>query len=243
MSWPYDFRAILSTAFGSSPQPAPEVCKPQGEFAAGTIAGFQSALELTDVQTKLLKALGDALDIASGSLAESCPKNIPTQPIARLELIESQVGKINAALSNVRQPLQEFQHSLNNEQLARFAAMIGAPSAADDQRTKAARCTGATATAVDWPADQIERSIQPIDTQRDAFSRLKEALGKAAGALNAPCLTPMPVTELGRLEMTKTQLDATKDAVAAIRLAFSALAVTLSDEQKARLDSLRLSPQ
>ena len=53
-------------------------------------------------------------------LAKACPNEIPAQPVARLQLMESQIEELAMAIDIVRQPLQDFEQSLTPDQQAKL---------------------------------------------------------------------------------------------------------------------------
>jgi hypothetical protein len=90
--------------------------------------------------------------------------------------------------------------------------------------------------------DRLERVTNPMDAQRAAFDRLKEAAGKAADIVRAACPTDRPITPPGRLAAAEKWLTALLEAVKTVRPAMDAFYATLSDEQKARLYIDRVRP-
>jgi LTXXQ motif family protein len=239
-AWPFDFGSIVPATFTGPETVDAQACEPQSNLADKFLPPVDAALELTDAQAQLLDKVGDALDAAQSSLVKSCPSAIPSTPIARLQLMDSQIGQLAAGLGGVRQPLQNFQHALTDEQLARAAGMIAAPtvnSAGGGPGNAALGCGGDTSAATDRTVSLIDQTVEPDAAQRDALNTFKEALGDAARALQADCATPMPPTELGRLGMIVTHLDATRLGLASIEAALTKLRAALNDEQKARLDA------
>jgi len=242
--WPFGYQAIFTTAFAKAP-PAqdPRLCQ-QPPFDADAIVGrLRAKIAPTAAQMQLLQRLGGALGAASGYLAKSCPNEIPSQPIARLQLMESQIEELAMALDMARQPLQDFEQSLSPSQQARFAADVAPQTVADQQNAPddvTAGCGGA-ATAINWSIDQIYESVQPTDDQRDAFSDVKQAFGKAATDLEAHCPISVPPTALARLEAIEGRLDSTWRAVLSIQVALAHFEPKLSDEQKARFDAMNFA--
>src|SRR6516165_4279086 len=113
--WPFGYEVIFTTAFAKAPRQDPSLC--QASFDPSAVIGRIS--NLTADQSQLLQRLGGALGAASGYLAKSCAKEIPAQPVARLKLMESQLEELSMALNIVRQPLLEFEQSLNADQQSR----------------------------------------------------------------------------------------------------------------------------
>jgi hypothetical protein len=238
-AWQFGYQDIFTTAFAKAPADQnPRLCQPAAD--GNTIVGRLSAeLNPNPEQMQLLQKLGGALSAASGYLAKSCANEIPAQPVARLKVMGSQVEELAMAIDIARQPLQDFEQFLNDEQRARFAVMIAAPTTAErsDQSGNVTLGCGASPTAVDWSVDQIKQSVQPTDAQRDALTGLNQAFGKAASDLEAHCPTTIPPTALSRLETIQARLDATWRAELAIQVALADFETKLSDEQKDRFDA------
>ncbi len=238
VSWPFDYRAIFSAAFAEAPaHPIASQCRQQPDLTAAILRHIHDALEPTDAQMQLLQNLGGALDAASAYLAASCANEIPAQPVARLQFVESQIKKLATAADAIREPLKTFQQSLNEEQRARFAVLIAPPAS---EANRSAACSGAAA-AVDWSVDQIDRSVQPTDAQRDIVNDLKTALAKAASDLEAQCQSPLPPSAPSRLETIESRLDATRQGVASTRTALAEFETKLSEEQKNRFDAMHVA--
>jgi hypothetical protein len=86
--WPFDYQAIFTTAFAKALRQDPSLC--QASFDPSAIIGrISNEVMLTADQSQLLQRLGGALGAASGYLAKSCSKEIPAQPVARLQLMQS----------------------------------------------------------------------------------------------------------------------------------------------------------
>lgn len=240
-SWPFDYQTMILMAF-TKPEPQnTQSCEPQPDLAGRFLAPVGAVIELTQPQVQLLETLGDSLGKASRFLVESCPPEVPSTPTARLQLMDKQIGELAAALDGVRQPLQDFQHALTDEQLARFAAMIAASTANSADRRPAnliPGCGGDATSATDRAIDLIGRAVSPTTAQREALDALEAAFGKAASDLEADCSAPLPPTEFGRLEMVETRLDTARRALRSIQAGLTNFAAALSNEQRVRLDAV-----
>src|SRR5262252_7939889 len=118
--WPFDYQAIFTTAFAKAPRQDSNFC--QASFDPRVVIGrISNEVTLTADQSQLLQRLGGALGVTSGYLAKSCAKGIPAQPVARLQLVESQLQELSMALDIVRQPLLDFEQALNADQQSRLA--------------------------------------------------------------------------------------------------------------------------
>jgi hypothetical protein len=233
-SWPFGFQAIWSTAFAKTP-PAQNLDICRQPVDTGAIVGrISAAIAPSPDQTQLLQKLGGALGAASGYLAKSCPNQIPAQPTARLQLMETQIEQLSMALDIVRQPLQEFEQSLTSAQQAQFAAGNPATARAADL---ALSCGGAPAS-IDASIDQIDRSVQPTDGQRDALNSVRQTFSKAADDLASHCPTSIAPTALERLGTIESRLDSTWRATLSIQVALTGFESILSDAQRDRLDNV-----
>jgi hypothetical protein len=144
----------------------------------------------------------------------------------------------------VRPALERFYRSLSDEQKARFNAIAPAddPDAAGkDQRDLAKFCDENAPGVTDLPIDRIGQAVQPTPAQRAALDELKDASVKAAEGLKVSYPTYQTLTPTGRAEVMERRLDATLGAVKTMQPALAKFYGSLSDEQKARFNSLRLA--
>jgi hypothetical protein len=242
-AWPFGYQDIFSAAFDASPAARDARLCQQPENSNAIVDRISSEVTPTADQMRLLQRLGGAIGAASGRLAKSCPSEIPAQPTARLKLIGSQVEELSLAVDMVRQPLQDFEQSLNDEQKARLAAMIEAPAASERQRASedAVGSCGRSLVIIDRSIEQIDQSVQPTEAQRDALGDVRQGLSKAASDLEAHCPTSIPPTALGRLEAIQARLDSTWRAALAIQVTLADFETKLSDEQKGRFDTMKFA--
>ncbi len=98
-------------------------------------------------------------------------------------------------------------------------------------------CNPAAAGLFGWRADRLAELIKPTDAQRPKFDEFKAASIKAADVMRDACQADVPDTIIGRTEAMEKRMDTMLQAVRTVRPALEALYATLSDEQKARLDS------
>ncbi len=243
--WPFGYEAIFSTAFAKMPASEDQrLC--QSSLDANAIVGrIRGEIAPTADQMQSLQKLGGALGAASGFLAQACPSEIPAQPVARMQLMESQIEELAMAVDVVRQPLQDFEQSLNKQQQAQFATVAAAPAATaagqDKQSDALAQSCGGSPTAIDATIDQIDQSVQPTAAQQPALADVKAAFGKAASDLQAHCPTAVPPTALGRLESIESRLDATWRSELAIQVALANFETKLSDEQQKSFDGMNFA--
>jgi hypothetical protein len=245
--WPFGYEKIFSTAFAPAPVDRnPDLCR-QPLDANSIAERIRTETGPNPDQTERLMRLGGALGAASDYLAKSCPNEVPSQPTARLQLMESQIEKLAVAIGMAHAPLQDFEQSLTPDQLGRFAATAAATSAAaaaadahDDTGAALGSC-GVSLAVIGWSVDQIENSVQPTDEQRPALGDLQEVFEKAARDLETHCPTSVPQSPLARLETIEARLDATWRAILSIQVALANFETKLSDQQKQRFDAMNFA--
>ena len=98
-------------------------------------------------------------------------------------------------------------------------------------------CSPATVGFSEWRIARLEQMIKLSDAQRAEFDQLKTASNKAADIMRSACPTDFPRTALGRMEVMEKHADAALKAIKMIRPAMESFYATLSDAQKARLNS------
>jgi LTXXQ motif family protein len=248
--WPFSYDGIFTTAFAApAAQRNRENCA-QPLDANAIVERLRAEIGPNAEQMERLQRLGGAIGAAAGYLAKSCPTQIPQQPTARLQLMDSQIQVLTMAVDIIHQPLQEFEQSLTDEQRARFSGepaprkgktFARSASARSDQT--AIHSCGASAAAIDWSIGEIDKSVQPSEQQRPALSEVQQAFGKAADDLETHCPTSVPRSAVARLETIESRLDATWRAVLSIQVALADFETKLTDEQKTRLQAMTFAAE
>jgi hypothetical protein len=250
--WPFGYEAIFSTAFAQARASGDQgFCQPAVDTDA-IVGRIRNEVAPTADQMQSLQKLGGALGAAGGYLAKACPDEIPQQPVARVQLMESQIEELTMAIDIVRQPLQDFEAALSPDQQAKLAppaAAAAPPSApaADHPSdpdttgaTTASACVGSS-TAIDSTIDQIDKTVRPTDAQQPALSDVRDAFAKAVGDLQAHCPSSVAATAVGRLEAIEARLDATWRSELAIQVALANFENKLSDDQKKSFDTINFA--
>jgi hypothetical protein len=238
--WPFGYEKIFSTAFAPAPADRnSDLCR-QPLDANGIVERIRTEIGPNPDQTERLLRLGGALGAASDYLAKSCPSEVPSQPTARLQLMESQIEKLAVAIGMAHAPLQDFEQSLSPDQRGRFAGTPAPAGAADqhDDADAALGSCGVSLAVIGWSVDQIENSVQPNDEQRAALGDLQRVFEKAARDLETHCPTSVPQSTVARLEAIEARLDATWRAILSIQVALANFETKLSDEQKQRFNAM-----
>lgn len=101
----------------------------------------------------------------------------------------------------------------------------------------AGMCDPRAAGLAEWRMERIERVVKPNEAQRAALDTLRTASTKAAEMIAAACPQDFPTSAPARLEAMEKRMDSMLQAIKTVRPAFDAFYATLTDEQKARLNS------
>jgi LTXXQ motif family protein len=222
---------------------AADVCSNQvPELTDWPIERISEVVQPTDAQRPALDELRAASAQAIEMLQSACPKDLPSIPTGRLAAMESRLQVMLAAVQTVRPALERFYKSLSDEQKARFNAIApagDADAAGKDRRDLAKFCDERSPGATDLPIDRIGQAVQPTPAQRPALDELNDASVKAAERLKVSCPSYQTLTPTGRVEAMEKRLDATLGAVKTVGPALVKFYNSLSDEQKARFNSLR----
>jgi hypothetical protein len=243
---PYDYQPYVAgpgapARMSALTQSEAQSCSDEASEVTGwPIDQIQSALQPNPQQTALLDDLGNAVVKASDVIRAHCPTKLAFTPTDRLAQMQQRLEGLVQAVNIVQPPLAKFYDSLTDEQKARFNA-IGAPQgkqAASGQQAAQNPQSECTGSPMAFPADQIDRVVQPNDTQRAKLNALQAASSKAADLINASCPATLPATPPDRLGAEGRHLQAMLQAVQAIRPALDDFYNSLSDEQKARFNNL-----
>src|SRR5262249_2517295 len=147
------------------------------------------------------------------------------------------------AVQGLQMPLQKFYDSLNDEQRARFTALV------EQQRQSARRARASAAPPVaadcgvarpgvmEWPEAQIEQRLRPTDAQRAPLAALRDAAAKAADMLKS-CAPNDATTLPARLAAISDRFNTMLDAVKTVREALDKFYAALTDEQKAQFEAI-----
>lgn len=98
-------------------------------------------------------------------------------------------------------------------------------------------CNPAATGFAEWRTDRIAELVKLTDAQRASFDEFKAASIKSAEVMRNACRSEIPETIVGRTEAMEKRMDTMLQAIRAMRPSLEAFYATLSDEQKARLDS------
>src|SRR5262249_1738210 len=198
-------------------------------------------VEPTHAQRALLDEFKIANAKAIGILQGACPNDLASVPTGRLAAMENRLQVMLAAVQTVRPALDRLYQSLSDEQKARFNAVSPSSEAAagQDQRNLTMLCEQRTPGVTDLPIDRIAQAVRPTSAQQASLDELKDASLKAANDIQANCPSYQALTPTGRVEAMEKRLDAMLAGAKTVQPALTKFYDGLSDEQKARFNSLR----
>jgi hypothetical protein len=208
------------------------------------IDNIQRSLQLTDDQLKSLNALKAASSQASDALKASCSSELSLTPLGRIDTVEKRLDGMLQAWDTLRSPLDSFYNSLNDDQRQRFAALGPASNTRSDRRgtasgdNLAALCSSRTESFTQLPMQRVVQAVKPTQQQQDTLEKLKAASTEAANQLQASCPAQPPQTAIDRFDAVGKRLKAMAAAIKTVRPALADFYSSLTDEQKARFNTL-----
>lgn len=211
------------------------------EVTGWPVDQIQAAVQPTQQQSALLDDLGNALIKASDEVKSHCPTAVAFTPAARLDDMQQRLQALAEAVNIVSPSLGKFYDSLSDEQKARFNNIAPPESKRESARQKQAapnpqaQCS---ASVMNWPGDQIDRVVRPDDAQRAKLQALQSASAQASDIIKAACPSDVPATPPARLAAVGQRLNAMLQAVGAVRPALADFYASLSDDQKARFNTM-----
>jgi hypothetical protein len=230
---------------GGSEHRAAEVCSNgASDLTDWPIARISDVVQPTEAQRPALDELRAASQKAIDILKAGCPNDLPSTPTGRLAAMENRLKVMLQAVQTMRPPLERLYQLLSDEQKARLNAVSpgGKSTTEEDQRAFTNFCRERAPAVTDLPFDRIAQATQPTSAQRSALDELKVVSANAAESLKANCPIYAAVTPTGRIEAMEKRLEAAYGAALVVQPALTKFYDGLSDEQKARFNSLRADP-
>ena len=235
-------RAGAPTRGGGSASRPSGVCSDEtSKLTDWPIERIAEVVQPTDAQRTLLDVLRAANAKAIDILKGACPKDLPSIPTGRLAAMQTRLEVMLQAVQTIRPALEQLYQSLDDEQKARFNAVMPAndTSTGKDKRDLATFCDERAPGVTDLPIDRIAAAVQPTAEQQVSLDELKDASAKAAEGLKADCPSYQALTPTGRIEAMEQRLSAMLAAVKTVQPALAKFYEQLSDEQKARFNAMR----
>ena len=189
----------------------------------------------------------DQLERASAKaeriLTSACPSEPPLTPVSRLDALQKRLDAMAEAVGTVEAPLAAFSGVLSDAQKRELDAMGGSSAGGSSMAMgDVGNCIDQGEQFTDVPAQQIEQAVQPDADQRAALDKLRSVSYQAAERLRSQCPTSIPATPEARLAAMDKRLHATITAVNEVRPALVGFYESLTDDQKARFNTLPPEP-
>ncbi len=177
---------------------------------------------------------------AEAILKGACPSEPPLTLVGRLDALQQRLKAMVEAVDTLMAPLGDVSRSLNDEQRRALEALGGDQVRNADplQMSDIGGCVDEGQQFTDVPLQQIEQSVRPDARQKTALDQLKSVSTEAAQKLRLSCPTSVAATPEARLEAMDKRLRDTIVAMNEVRPALLGFYDSLSDEQKARFDTL-----
>jgi len=115
--------------------------------------------------------------------------------------------------------------------------MMGPGMMGWDGGGNAGMCNPRAAGLAEWRIERIERLIKPTEMQRTSLDGLRTASNEAAELISTACPHDFPAAAPARLEAMEKRMDTMLQAIKIVRPAFDAFYATLTEDQKARLNT------
>jgi hypothetical protein len=228
-------------AAGGSQQRASSICGESApQLTDWPIERISEAVEPNDAQRAALDELKAATAQSIDILKSACPNDLPSIPTGRLAALKIRLQVMLQAVQTVRPPLDRFYQLLSDEQKARFNAVSPTETAAvgKDQRDLTRLCTERGPGVADLPIDRIALAVRPTEAQQASLDELRAASAAASETLKTSCPTYQALTPTGRVEAMEKRLEAMLEAVKTVQPALTKFYDGLTDEQKARFNTL-----
>jgi hypothetical protein len=255
--WTYGYGAIVEAAFATSDVDEPRMmrsrrvadgdsgaaartepdsstppCDSAASDADAVMARIEQAIEPSAQQRELLEQLRTALGRATERIKATCPAAKPAAIAQRLKAIQDRIWTMRDALLTIRQPLENFYASLNDEQHWRLHRdeVDARETAAKPSDERAPMCGGPT--AAEDPLRAIERAMAGDAQQRAGFQTLRQTSGAMAQLIADSCPTYPLLGHMDRFTAAADRLDVMLFAVMAMGPALEAFYGSLDDNQK-----------
>ncbi|HYQ08035.1 MAG TPA: Spy/CpxP family protein refolding chaperone [Xanthobacteraceae bacterium] len=213
-----------------------------GEVTGWPIDQIQAAVQPDQHQGQLLDDLGNAVVKASDEIRAHCLTDMAFTPTTRLDHMHDRLQALANAVNIVSPALSSFYDSLSDEQKARFNGIAPRTprrgQGAQGDLTASAIRGQCDAGMTAWPTDQIDQTVRPDDAQRAKLQALQSAASRAADAIKMACPNDVPSTPPARMAAVGQRLQAMLQGVELMQPALADFYNSLSDDQKARFNSM-----
>jgi hypothetical protein len=245
-------RVAKTNETGATSTPEPPATTELAQTCTGLAPGvtdlpvdrIERAVQPSADQARALEDFKAASRQASDVVKASCPSEVPLTPIGRLDAVQKRFQAMIQAIQLVRSPLEAFHNSLSEEQRQRFDA-LGTETGSANPAARASTsndvvslCDQRAGSFTQLPVQRVEQTMELNKQQQDAFDELKQASIKAAAELQNSCPRGDLQNPIERLTAVEKRLTAMVAAMEDLRPALNRFYASLSDEQKARFNTI-----
>lgn len=207
-----------------------------GEFSSLPVEQIRQTLRLSEEQHSMLDDLRKASVEAAQTIHAACPTKAASTSSGRLAAMQQRLVAMKSAIARLRTPFEVFYELLDDDQKAELAALADQRAPFAPKVPAAQSCT--PLEALQWPLGEIEAKLHLSDKQREQLDVLQRRSALAKITLNFDCQPDDDLTPPNRLATADTRLDAMLDAIKLLTPALDDFLATLSDEQKAQLETM-----
>jgi LTXXQ motif family protein len=207
-----------------------------GEFAGLPIKQVRQGILLSEEQRATLDDLANASVKAAQIIRAACPVEVALTPSGRLAAMQQRLEAMKSAIAFVTTPFETFYELLDDDQKGKLAELSGQRAPFAPKVPAIQSCT--PPEVLPWPGSEIEARLHLNDLQREGLDALQRMSALARNTLNFNCQPDENLVPPDRLATADTRLDAILDAIKLLRPALDDFFATLSDEQKARFETI-----
>jgi hypothetical protein len=207
-----------------------------GEFAGLPIKQVRQGILLSEEQRATLDDLANASVKAAQIIRAACPVEVALTPSGRLAAMQQRLEAMKSAIAFVTTPFETFYELLDDDQKGKLAELSGQRAPFAPKVPAIQSCT--PPEVLPWPGSEIEARLHLNDLQREGLDALQRMSALARNTLNFNCQPDENLDPPDRLATADTRLDAILDAIKLLRPALDDFFATLSDEQKARFETI-----
>jgi hypothetical protein len=238
--WAHGELDVIEAMFAGGAPDASTICRQPGADLAKMISDrLAETVQASGDAAAALDVLHSKLTDSFGGIAATCRKVAPITAGERLKVLRERLAATRDAALAMRKALASFYETLSDEQKARLAppaapTRVSGPSAQASRDVELCHATQED----NWPSTTIEERVQPNSQQAASLEALHKAVANVATSLDAACPKEVEATPVARLDSATQRLDALLAATNPVVSALDDVDRELSDEQKARFNSI-----
>ena len=182
--------------------------------------------------------LKTASNKADAILKSACPSEAALTPIGRLDTLQKRLTAMIDAVDTVKAPLTAFSDVLTDQQRHELDAMGGGKSGSGRKWATSAPASTRVNSSPTCRLSRSSRRSSPMTSRPLRSTSSSPSRRGPQSSLRSQCPTSVPATAEARLQSMDKRLHDTIVAVNDVRPALVGFYKSLSDEQKARFNTL-----